>query len=157
MESFPDRRRGADLLTIPRRPVREEQIVQRDLKAAAQTGVGELFQDKKKDFVSADGRVTAIVCSSAGGELSAVVSTSAHNTDLRGARISIRFFTDAGTELTADKRLWEDEADPKRLAAFFDANQTKLKPPNWGATPETKTAVNLGFEFEVHPSSEPGG
>ena len=145
--------RRAEVAAISHRQLREEQIVQRSLGAAALTDVGELFTDVVKDFRSPDGRVNARVTSSAGGQLSAVFSTSSEHADLMGAHIRFRFFTDRGKQSTGQTQLWPDQGEPSRLAGVSYENQTSLAPEQ-GAAANSEGKVNLAFEFEAHPSTD---
>ena len=134
-----------------RRTAREDQTVLEGLGAAAQTGVGELFVETTKDFVSADGHVHAKVHCAVGGDLSVTFSASSKHADLVGSRIQFRFFTDAGTELRGERELWPDEGEDDQLTAFWGENQTGLAPAGEAGAGGPAKKLNLAFEFEVLP------
>jgi hypothetical protein len=124
--------------------------------AAAKTAVGELFADATEDFVSPDGRVRARVHCTAGGDLDVTFTASSVHEDLRGATITLRFFTDTGSDLKGKTALWPDEGVERQLAAIWTGNQTSLAPGGQEQIVESGKMMRLDFEFEIEPKGERG-
>ena len=137
-----------------RADVSEESVVRSDIRYAAQVEVGELFTPVYKEFRSREGQVSARVSSPEGSVLSVQFSASAEHLDLAGARITFRFFTDAGTEVGDELQLWPDARDASQLVAFWGGDQTNLAPAGISRSIEQEQKCNLAFEFEVHPRND---
>lgn len=119
------------------------------LKAAAATEVGDLYVESIRNFASSDGRVRAKVHCAANGDLSVSFTASSEHSDLKGATVALRFFTDAGAELKGRTRLYPDDSAERQLAAIWSGNQMGLAPggkPQVGASGKN---VRLNFAFEV--------
>jgi len=145
------------VVIMPKKQTVREETPLAAARAAAQTKVGELFTDIVKDFPSADGRVTAQVRSSKGGDLGVVFTAKAEHgeqANLEEAVIWFRFFTDLGTELEGTELLYTADGQPDKLTAFWSGNQIKLAPERSGDRTGLTQKVSLSFEFTVSPKPE---